>query len=171
MLYDCHVIENDMGDLGMKIFKFLVSAFMLSFVVILSSCSSTIEVASRWMGHENPTDSSLGTSGWALTAIKDEPVLVGFRNDDSCLYICLIAQNHQTARRIVLSGMTLWFDPEGGKDEYIGIHYPIGMHEAFMPGSPDQSGPNSGEEGFAERRDELLKTSLANVEILVPGEE
>ncbi|MGD0339084.1 MAG: hypothetical protein ABSB78_09870 [Bacteroidota bacterium] len=153
----------------MKIFKFLVSAFMLSFVLILSGCSSTIEVASRWMGHENPADSSLGASGWAMTAIKDEPVLVGFRNDDSCLYVCLMAQDRQTARGIVLSGMTLWFDPEGGKDEHIGIHYPMGMHEAFMPGGWDRPDSNNREGQFAEHRDELLKTSLANVEILGPG--
>ncbi len=150
----------------------MVSVLVLSLLVILTGCSSTIGVASRWTTNDSMADSSLGTGSWALTAIKDVPVLVGFRNDDSSLYVCLIAQNREMARRIIFSGMTLWFDPDGGNAEHIGIHYPMGMQgnrEAFIPGGQDQPGSNSGEGQFAERRDELLKTSLANVELLGPG--
>jgi hypothetical protein len=141
-------------------------------IVLFSGCSTTIEIASRWSIDHHSAGSTLETGEWALTAIKDEPILVGFSNDDTCLYVHIIAHNREAARKIVLSGMTLWFDPEGGNTEHIGIHYPMGMRgvrDSFAPEDWESSEHKDGDGGFEDRRNELLKTSLAQVEILGPG--
>jgi hypothetical protein len=145
---------------------------MLLNLILLSGCGNTIELASRWRTKDQSADSTLKTGGWALTAIKDVPVLVGFSNDDTCLYVHIIAQNREMARNIVFSGMTLWFDPEGGDAERFGIHYPLGMHgfrDSFKPGDQESQGSNDGAGQFDDNRDRMLKSSLAEVEILGPG--
>jgi hypothetical protein len=66
---------------------------------------------------------------WAgnLFIVKDEGITLGFLNDKGSLYICLRAEGMSTRSQIMMSGLTVWFDPQGGKKKVLGIKFPVGM--------------------------------------------
>jgi hypothetical protein len=83
------------------------------------------------------------TEDWlgALSIIEDRSVLVGFQNDRESLYVCLIVEGESLQAQIMGQGLTLWFDPRGGKTKAMGIRYPLGMAPRKMP--EEQSGEPS----------------------------
>jgi len=74
---------------------------------------------------------------WAgnLFIVEDEGITLGFLNDKNNLYICLRAEEMSIRGQIMRSGLTVWFDPQGGKKKTLGIKFPIGMRldERPMP--------------------------------------
>lgn len=66
---------------------------------------------------------------WAgsLTYFEDPGLMIGVKNDSDNLYICLSTGISSISRRIAMGGLIVWFDPEGGSNEYKGIKFPIGI--------------------------------------------
>ena len=49
---------------------------------------------------------------------------IGLRRDDQSLVVAVIATDERQTRRVVLGGLTVWIDPEGGTDRALGIRFP-----------------------------------------------
>lgn len=62
----------------------------------------------------------------ALSFLEEEKLSVGFMNDQNNLYICLILERDQAPGLLMRQGLTVWFDPAGGKKKTLGIKYPLG---------------------------------------------
>ncbi len=106
---------------------------------------------------------------WAanLFIVEDAGVTLGFLNDPEYLYICLRADEMSTRGQIMRSGLTVWFDPKGGKKKTLGIKFPIGMTPGERPMPPGEFG--EAEEGPGSRRPG--EENLNQLEIIRPEHE
>lgn len=110
------------------------------------------------------------SSDWVgkLSYIEDAHVSVGVQNDQESLYICLIAEHQSLSAQVMSQGMTLWFDPSGGRNKSFGIKFPLGRQFSGERGNP-MSMPREGMN--REKRMAEFKPSLNELEILYPEEE
>lgn len=86
---------------------------------------STFSIESRPPGHEIVIDGH--SDDWAgLTyTIGDGEVSLGFQNDGANLYLCLLTGNEALRKQIMGGGLTIWFDPAGGRNKSFGIRFPV----------------------------------------------
>jgi hypothetical protein len=80
----------------------------------------------------------------ALSFLEDEELFVGFMNDQNNLYVCLRAGSERSPARLMRQGLTVWFDPAGGKNKALGINYPLegpigGRNRQGMMARPDEA--------------------------------
>jgi hypothetical protein len=69
---------------------------------------------------------------------------VAIVNDSSAIYLRLFSRDHRLARRLEMSGLTIWLsDGKNTKTLRLGIHYPIGMRNRERPFHPDHFLPNA----------------------------
>ncbi|MCX5706121.1 MAG: hypothetical protein NTW13_00345, partial [Candidatus Omnitrophica bacterium] len=54
-------------------------------------------------------------------------VVLNLVNDADYLYICLISRNRAIETKIMESGFTIWFDPDGRQKKVFGIRFPTGL--------------------------------------------
>jgi len=106
------------------------------------------------------------TEDWAgrLYIIGDGPVSLGLANDRDNLYVCLLAEDNFLRAQIMMQGLTVWFDPQGGKKETLGLKYPLGRPRGGRPG------PGPGQEPEGPDFDRLPAQPPAEVEIIRAGE-
>jgi hypothetical protein len=71
------------------------------------------------------------TDDWPgeMYVVPNERMMAGFQNDGSYLYVALVVEDAAQRFQIVSRGMTVWFDPKGGKEKAFGIRYPLGLPE------------------------------------------
>ncbi|MGB8951251.1 MAG: hypothetical protein WCC06_01100 [Candidatus Aminicenantales bacterium] len=62
----------------------------------------------------------------ALYFVEEGKISFGFFNDQNYLYVCLVAAGNMMRAQIMMRGLTVWFDPQGGKKKAFGIKYPLG---------------------------------------------
>ena len=96
----------------------LVAGFMTA------GCGSTAQVTSAWRLTGVTIDSAGRDWKSQFTEIKDLKVFIGMQNDAEYFYIRILAPDEQFRRQIAGPGMTVWFEPEGGKK--VGVLYPMG---------------------------------------------
>ena len=169
----------------------LAAACLFALLALLAAgCGNNQEFRSAYCRTPVVIDGS--DSDWvhALTDVEKAKAFIGVRNDGQYLYLCLECEDHATSRQIQMSGLTVWFDPEGGEQEVLGIHYPLGMRDAGVmpvgvterprrgPGgggeegeAPGGPGGAAGGESRGEPRDnpKLARAALREIEILGPG--
>ena len=124
------------------------------------------ELNSSWLNREIIIDAK--SHDWldTLYYFESKMVSLGFFNDESHLYVCMLAEHPMLQVQIVSQGFTLWFDPAGGKDKAFGIKFPIGMRS--MREQMDSMRTQEGELDRDKMRDAFEK-SLVDLEILGPG--
>jgi hypothetical protein len=93
-------------------------------------------------------------------------VSLGFFNDESHLYVCMLAEHPMLQAQIVGQGFTLWFDPAGGKEKAFGIKFPIGMRN--MREQMDSMRTQEGEFDREKMR-QAFEKSLDDILIFGPG--
>ena len=70
-------------------------------------------------------DGDVGEWPSALRPVPGEGGLViGLRREGDDLIVAVIATDERQTRRVVLGGLTVWVDPDGGTDRALGIRYP-----------------------------------------------
>jgi hypothetical protein len=75
----------------------------------------------------------------AVTQLDDVDAVVGLLNDGTHLYLCLASIDQGITRQVLGRGLTLWFDPEGGRTRVLGIRFPLGQREQRPPsGTPEE---------------------------------
>jgi hypothetical protein len=108
-----------------------------------------------------------------ISTLGSKNIAVGLMNDDTDLYLCMSSSDRDVIRQVVLQGLTIWFDSEGGRDKRIGINYPLGVS---MPLSPMRPGgrPERGAESDREDEKKMLRSILdeqTEISIVGPEEE
>ena len=61
---------------------------------------------------------------------EDKEFSLGLRNDDKNLFLCLTIDNPMMRAQALTRGLTVWFDPDGGRAKTFGIQFPIGRPDA-----------------------------------------
>ena len=70
-------------------------------------------------------DGDAGEWPSALRPVPREPGLsLGLRRTDDALFVAVIARDERQAQRVVLGGLRLWLDPEGGTERVVGVRFP-----------------------------------------------
>lgn len=88
-------------------------------------CSSAVEITSSWNDNTVVVDGSNTDWRTSLHPIAEPPVVIGVRNDDRFIYVCLTTQSPMIQAQILNGGLTVWFDPKGEQEEVFGVRYPI----------------------------------------------
>jgi hypothetical protein len=111
-----------------------VTIQILCAAVLITGCGG-VELQSRWKEVDVAIDGDLSDWDGTLTSLEDGGASVGIRNDHDAIYLALATSDRMTQMQVLTSGFTVWFDPEGGKDEICGVRYPLGIaHLGFRPG-------------------------------------
>ncbi len=88
-------------------------------------------------------------------------------NDDDDLYIKLSSPNRMIQNQIIGLGLTVWFDPEGGKEKKFGIHFPIGMQGAGMKMMGSREKPAGTDD--TDQIQKKLDKAQQEIELIGPG--
>lgn len=94
---------------------------------VLGGCSGTKSMQSRVPDRAVTIDSHVDEWTSELTSFEDDAISVGVRNDDTSLYVAAMISDPELVRHVMVRGLVLWLDPDGGTDEVFGIQYPIGL--------------------------------------------
>ena len=167
----------------MNVSMLCLAAGMLVAASCLLGCGGQ-ELVSTWRETEITVDGQDTEWEGAMAYLDDPGVAIGLLNDAEYLYICLATVDSRVVRQVVGSGLTVWFDPQGGKKEVFGVNFPLGMDPSTMGGPPENmSRPEPGEgeppEGMSrsapeesgpdpERIRRMLETSVDEMVIMGP---
>ena len=103
----------------------ILTALLLSFPLYYMGCGGE-EIDSRWRDREIMIDGD--ASEWRGTeqfSDDDKGVRFAVFNDGEYLYMCFTTWNMRTQQQILVRGLTVWFDAEGGDDRVYGIDFPM----------------------------------------------
>lgn len=142
--------------------KFLLfGAFGLIMSFVFVSCEK-YEFKSRWRDRDIVVDGR--SVDWLDTLIYVEEfnVSVGIANDSDYLYICAVVENPLVRMQVMRQGLTVWFDPKGGREKVMGLRFPLGSQGMREPPS------EFGEEPDLEKFQRSFLMSLNELEILGP---
>ena len=146
----------------------LASVFVLA-VITLSGCGK-LSLKSVWRDRDVEIDGVPAEWRGTTTYVENPNIAIGVMNDAEYLYISLSSPVADIARQIVMRGLTVWFDPDGGKHRAFGIHCPIGTpmgpedFREMVKSDRDRKAPR---EAFPDN----LKGSMESLEILGPEED
>ena len=150
-----------------KLFFFPLIIFFISFMQL--GCA-TIQLENSWQETTITIDGKSDDWIGLLYYVQDKNISVGTFNDDKYFYVCLISENPQFRSQVMMQGLTLWFDPEGGKKKTFGIKFPLGRQRQELP--------MEGREEMVRERDfdpqkarERRMKALNKLEIIGPGKE
>ncbi len=104
--------------------RYTIALLSLAAGVMLAGCGSTAQLSSAWRSRGVTIDSAAREWKSPFTPVKDTHMFLGMQNDSAYFYVRILAPEEEFRRRISGPGMTVWFEPDGGKK--IGILYPMG---------------------------------------------
>ncbi len=152
----------------------ILGAFLLLGVQCLTGCGET-KLRSRWLDRDIAVDGR-GSEWRGCEAYRDDEngVRIGFFNDGEDLYIFVSTMNTRTQAQILARGFTVWFDPEGGKEEVFGIRYPVQRDLMDRPeggrGRRGSGPPGDGQpESSPEMIQKMLEEARDELEVMGPG--
>jgi hypothetical protein len=137
-------------------------------VIVSSGCGTkALEMESKWCDREILIDGKNREWDGGITYIDDPNVAIGQFNDDTYLYLQLSSWDKEIVSHVIRSGITVWFDPEGGKKKSIGIHYPIRFEPKDGPSDAEFEKPTMDE------RPDMLSTRYSQMQVIeiLPGED
>lgn len=153
---------------------FIIGASILPGVQFLMGCGET-ELRSRWLDRDIVVDGR-GSEWRGCEAYRDEEsgVRIGFFNDGEKLFVFVSTMDTVMQTRILTRGFTVWFDPEGGREEVFGIRYPVERDSMDRPqgdsrrrwsGSPGD-GPSRMDPEMIEK---MFEQARGRMEVIGPG--
>jgi hypothetical protein len=125
-----------MGMPGKRLRRIVLLLCALLPASLLVGCNE-LELKSAWRDRDILIDGDATDWRGLTTYVEKGNIAVGVANDRENLFVCLHSPTREVAGQIVLRGLTVWFDPEGGPDGRLGFHCPLGADE--MPGTGDDS--------------------------------
>ena len=99
-------------------------AVLVTATLGLAAACKQVELASRWAAEGVVVDGVNDEWIGATTYFEKQDVTVGLLNDEEFLYVSLVTSG-PVGRLAMAAGLTVWFDPSGGKDEWYGIRFPV----------------------------------------------
>jgi hypothetical protein len=126
------------------------------------------ELTSTWRDREVTIDGVDAEWENAVTYVEDKNVAIGLLNDGEYLYICLASIDFQRVHQMIGSGLTVWFDPEGGKEKTLGINFPLGMQFSREDMRPEKMSMSRESMPDPEELREMVEESAKEMVILGP---
>jgi len=106
-------------------------------VSVVGGCGG-VNLTSRQKDRDITIDGKLSDWAGALESTKKAGLSFGLMNDDSCLYVAVVASDRLVRQQIMISGLYLWFDETGEKNKNFGICFPVGGLETGDSGMRPQ---------------------------------
>jgi hypothetical protein len=106
--------------------KYTALLFLLFMVFFVQTSCSTLKLESTWKNRDLIMDGKGGDWLGSKYYFEDSAISVGLINDGQYLYVSMMTENPLIRAQILREGLTVWLDPEGGKNKTFGIKYPIG---------------------------------------------
>ncbi|GAB5535371.1 MAG: hypothetical protein Rubg2KO_16200 [Rubricoccaceae bacterium] len=95
-------------------------------LVSVVGCSSTQRIQSAPSDQPVALDGEVSDFAGAIRIVEGETGLsMGVKNDDDAVYVALVVRSESALRQILGGGLTLWLDPEGGKEKALGVRFPL----------------------------------------------
>jgi hypothetical protein len=140
------------------------SSFLIMLTILLAGCT-TLKLNSHWKDRDISINGENKDWLGAVYYFEDNNISAGVLNDDNFIYICMIAEEPLLRTQIMGQGLTIWFDPDGGKEKAFGIKFPLGRQAQPRREMPMRQRE---EEQDQEKRREFFGKSLEELEILGP---
>jgi hypothetical protein len=127
------------GKIMAKILKIQIAGLCLILSSAMQTGCAMHKVASAWHGNYNLIADGSDSEWQAEPRYYDEANQVAIRamNDMKGIYLCFSTGDNKLKQTITMTGLTLWLDPEGGKNRIFGVGIPPG-HRLLMPFFSDQ---------------------------------
>ncbi len=87
--------------------------------------AATPDRASSWRDNDIRIDGSDEEWKGEELPVKGQHFSLGIANDGEWLYLCLPTKDSGTKAMIERAGLVIWVDPEGGKKQRFGVHFPV----------------------------------------------
>ena len=142
-------------------------ALLLLVAMMASGCGGTQALQSEPVEHPIVVDGDTGDWQGALTPIEKKNLSLGVLNDGEYLYLALVSSNRQLISQMMMRGLTVWFDAEGGKEKTLGIRFPLGLMASGASFSPREMQDNRNPDA----RREQFEASLTELDILQSEDE
>jgi hypothetical protein len=136
----------------------IVSLVAAGAILALAGCSRAV-LSSGWPTREVVLNGVPGDWPAEWFSIADDRLVVSVTNDAEYLYLAVAPGDDSMQAQIMRRGLTLWFDPAGGKAKSFGLRYPIGM-----PRPEGARPPEAGERSRDMRKQ--FESTLGELEIL-----
>jgi hypothetical protein len=154
--------------------EFTPAFLILFFSFLVSGCGTTLELPSHWADIHIEIDGSLREWTDSTTFVEKDGIRCGVMHDKEYIYVCIMSSTPNLGRQLIMRGLTVWFDPNGGEKKSIGVRFPIvAMRSGMMrPAFGDRPAREERDQAPADRRqryDETERQSLQEFEFLGPG--
>lgn len=127
----------------------------------LSGCGDVV-LQSRYRTDPIVVDGRYDDWHGHMQFVEKAGLSVGVTNDETDAYVIVAVGDREVQRKIMMTGMFLWFDPAGGKDRQFGIHYPLGIRDAADFMKPQRMGGDD----TRKLRDKFREESLDEAELI-----
>ena len=91
-------------------------------LLIITSCSSSIETISTFNDNQIVVDGSYKDWGRSINYVKDDNIAFGFKNDKNNLYMAIVTADRSKIMKVLSGGLTVWISSDQDK---IGIEFPL----------------------------------------------
>lgn len=144
--------------------RLLLKISLILVPLTLIGCNQ-VKLDSNWNDDGVIIDGDLGEWTEGLLVPPDTETAIAVRNDDDHLYLALRTHDQDVIRQVVMSGFTLWLDPDGGKNKVLGIGCPQSGRDSRprMQEQPRNQEPDT-------QLEMLKQRLLAQTEVLLTDE-
>ncbi|MBT4485278.1 MAG: hypothetical protein HOC71_16550 [Candidatus Latescibacteria bacterium] len=140
-------------------------SLLFLFSILFFGCGE-YELSSKWLDREIIIDGIDTEWEGARYLIEGKNATIALRNDENYLYLRLSTPDRTIQAQMIGMGLTVWFDPEGGRGKTFGIHCPIGNPDTGIMMAGRGLNKSAGR-----NRDEILETAQKKVEIIGPDKD
>ena len=153
--------------------RLVVAGALVTCAVGLAACRE-VELASGWATGVIEVDGVDDEWIGATTYFEKQDVTVGLLNDEEFLYVSLVTSG-PVGRLAMATGLMVWFDPDGGTDEWYGIRFPVPPESGERGGrggrgGAGRGGGRGGGRAGGDRGGASPLARLRAVELVGPGE-
>jgi hypothetical protein len=107
-------------------------AIGVSALLVPVGCGSK-PMSSAWRCTDITVDAAVDEWGETRRPLDEKNIILGVTNDAENLYLTFTPGDDAMQRQILMLGLTVWFDPQGAKNEYVGIRFPRGVRGEHFP--------------------------------------
>ena len=93
-------------------------------LVTLLACGDS-ELAAHWRDRDITVDGKLDDWSGLQAPLPGVAARAAIANDGEALYLSLETADPEVARMISHRGLTVWFDPRGGREQVLGVRFPL----------------------------------------------
>ena len=122
---------------------FSVAVFSVILALSLNGCKSQ-PLNSYWL--KPSASDSTNPDWWNLPTYREDKLqgTMTIVNDSSALYLRLFSRDRHLARRLEMTGLTIWLGNDAdSRAPRLGIHYPLGMQSGKAAFHPNRYLPNA----------------------------